>query len=135
MGRMNLIIKGKHKKTLIFPVFSGDSVFNRIHDWLSFWPYNTRSGSYWSAGNVYESSLSHPYQSQRPRGVFLLSADGQINSIFEWSRLAGKWKNGRADNYRRTESPWSDGMGAVVNNIRNATEEIVLKEISYCINN
>ena len=24
--RMNLIIKGKHKKTLIFPVFSGDSV-------------------------------------------------------------------------------------------------------------
>ena len=28
---MNLIIKGKHKKTLIFPVFSGDSVFNRIH--------------------------------------------------------------------------------------------------------
>ena len=27
MGRMNLIIKGKHKKTLIFPVFSGNSVF------------------------------------------------------------------------------------------------------------
>ena len=24
---MNLIIKGKHKKTLIFPVFSGNSVF------------------------------------------------------------------------------------------------------------
>ena len=43
---MNLIIKGKHKKTLIFPVFSGDSVFNRIYDWLSFWSYNTRSGSY-----------------------------------------------------------------------------------------
>lgn len=34
MMLMNLIIKGKHKKTLIFPVFSGDSVFNRIHDWL-----------------------------------------------------------------------------------------------------
>lgn len=27
MGHMNLIIKGKHKKTLIFPVFSGNSVF------------------------------------------------------------------------------------------------------------
>lgn len=26
-GNMNLIIKGKHKKTLIFPVFSGNSVF------------------------------------------------------------------------------------------------------------
>ena len=26
IGLMNLIIKGKHKKTLIFPVFSGDSV-------------------------------------------------------------------------------------------------------------
>lgn len=26
MSGMNLIIKGKHKKTLIFPVFSGDSV-------------------------------------------------------------------------------------------------------------
>lgn len=26
MAVMNLIIKGKHKKTLIFPVFSGDSV-------------------------------------------------------------------------------------------------------------
>lgn len=26
MALMNLIIKGKHKKTLIFPVFSGDSV-------------------------------------------------------------------------------------------------------------
>ena len=46
MVHMNLIIKGKHKKTLIFPVFSGDSVFNRIYDWLSFWSYNTRSGSY-----------------------------------------------------------------------------------------
>ena len=46
MVHMNLIIKGKHKKTLIFPVFSGDSVFNRIHDRLSFWSYNTRSESY-----------------------------------------------------------------------------------------
>ena len=46
MATMNLIIKGKHKKTLIFPVFSGDSVFNRIHDRLSFWSYNTRSESY-----------------------------------------------------------------------------------------
>ncbi len=27
MDGMNLIIKGKHKKTLIFPVLSGDSVF------------------------------------------------------------------------------------------------------------
>ena len=27
MVPMNLIIKGKHKKTLIFPVFSGNSVF------------------------------------------------------------------------------------------------------------
>ena len=27
MVPMNLIIKGKHKKTLIFPVLSGDSVF------------------------------------------------------------------------------------------------------------
>ena len=27
MMHMNLIIKGKHKKTLIFPVFSGNSVF------------------------------------------------------------------------------------------------------------
>lgn len=27
MELMNLIIKGKHKKTLIFPVFSGNSVF------------------------------------------------------------------------------------------------------------
>ena len=27
MVHMNLIIKGKHKKTLIFPVFSGNSVF------------------------------------------------------------------------------------------------------------
>lgn len=27
MDHMNLIIKGKHKKTLIFPVFSGNSVF------------------------------------------------------------------------------------------------------------
>ena len=27
MAVMNLIIKGKHKKTLIFPVFSGNSVF------------------------------------------------------------------------------------------------------------
>ena len=27
MAPMNLIIKGKHKKTLIFPVFSGNSVF------------------------------------------------------------------------------------------------------------
>lgn len=27
MDPMNLIIKGKHKKTLIFPVFSGNSVF------------------------------------------------------------------------------------------------------------
>ena len=27
MAHMNLIIKGKHKKTLIFPVFSGNSVF------------------------------------------------------------------------------------------------------------
>ena len=44
-GSMNLIIKGKHKKTLIFPVFSGDSVLYSDSCLVVIWVYNTRSGS------------------------------------------------------------------------------------------
>ena len=45
-GSHELIIKGKHKKTLIIScVFRQFSCFTRIHVWLLFESYNTRSGS------------------------------------------------------------------------------------------